>query len=136
MQKFYHLTNCNRILSLGGISFQFSPYEHTGAWMGAYATSDAKEIAALDEAALNPKSSITVLTEAEYGHCIKKKMAASNGYAPSLAASTPTPGVQAAASVGLIDPNPTAPAGDPPVTPLASVGEAIEVVSVQPRLRK
>ncbi len=135
--NYYHVTNCNRQITVDGLSFQFAPYDHVGTWMGVYATSSASEITALDAAAGNPKSSITTLTQAEYETCIKKKVSASNSYAPSLALSTPTPGVrQPVASAEPVDSNPNAPTLEPEAAPLDSVGAAIEVVSVQPRLKK
>jgi hypothetical protein len=135
--KFYHVTNCNRIIQVGALALQFAPYDHVGTWMGVYATNKPDEISLLDTAADDPKSSITTLTEAEYQRCIKKKVSASNSYAPSLALSTPTPGVrQPAASAEPVDSNPNAPLVEPQAAPLDSVGAAIEVVSVQPRLKK
>jgi hypothetical protein len=135
--KFYHLTNCNRPLRVGDGVIQFAPYEHTGAWLGVYATAEEKEIALLDKLALDPKSGVTGIAEAQYRKALRIKTSASNSYAPSLAVSSATPGVSEPVGSGEpIDTNPPVPPLEPPVTPLESVSEAVEVVAVQARKKK
>lgn len=97
--KFYHLTNCNRTLTLDGLAFNFAPYEQTGSWMGVYATEKEDEVKALDAAVAHGKKSVTEINAKEYANCIKKKASTSNSYISSLANTTPTPGAPVVVSV-------------------------------------
>lgn len=60
---------------MDGLVFVFEPYEQIGgAWLGVYAATEPKEIAALNKAVGNKGSVISVITEAEYNK-LKKKAA-------------------------------------------------------------
>lgn len=138
MSKFYHVANCNRTINVGPHSLQFAPYEHTGTWLGVYATDKEDEIKELDYAARHKASGITEITQAEYENCVAKKKSASNGYTQSLAVSTPTPGQLAPSANQSVDTVPvdTVPvpvAAEPPPAPLETAAEATEVVQLPPK---
>lgn len=137
MSTFYHVTNCNRTIRAGALSFNFVPYEHTGCWLGVYEATDPAEIAALDGLVADKKSGVTAITQNEYHDALKKKKQASQGYSNSLASSAPNPSESAAApSVGQpVDTNPS-PAPVETVAPLSSVSEAIPVVKVESKKSK
>lgn len=128
--KFYHIENANRSITLGKFSIQFHPYEMCGSWLGVYSTDKSDEIASLDEGIKNPRSGITSISELEYTNALKKKAVASGGYMPSLAATTPTPGVVADSVGEPVTGSEALSPEQPPVAPLDSVDEAIPVVKV------
>jgi hypothetical protein len=132
--KFFHVENANRTINAGPHSIRFAPYEMTGCWLGVYATENESEITELTALTRNPKTGVKEIDEQAYDHCIKKKRSASHSYSTSLANSTPTPGDHAPSAAGQpVDPNPPVPPAS--VEPLASVGAAIEVVPVQPKVK-
>src|SRR5215831_20219072 len=91
--KFYHVLINNLAIQAGKLTLNFAPYEKTSCWAGVYATDKDDEIAELDK--LVEAGKISALTPEAYENAVKKKTEASNGYAPSLASSTPTPGATA-----------------------------------------
>lgn len=131
--KFYHALNCNRPLQAGSFAVNFTPYELTSCWAGVYSTDKPDEVAELDKLVAGGR--ITALSEAEYENAIRKKREASNGYAPSLATSTPTPGQAAPAAGQAVDTQPE-PVIAEQSKPLESVEEAITPVPVAKKARK
>ena len=129
--KFFHVINCNRVIKSDGIHFHFGPYELVGTWMGVFKAVTPEEIAGLEKLAVDPKSGVQSLTEEQYNNCVKKKASASNSYTQSLAVTVPLRNEPAAPSVenNSVEPN-VAPTAEPPVAPLESVSEAVEVVNV------
>jgi hypothetical protein len=97
MSKFYHLVGAARAVAAGSFLITFYPYERTSTWLGVYEATDEKQIEALDALIKengDKKTALTEIDEKEYQKCIKKKVAAGQGYTQSLAQSTPTPGVK------------------------------------------
>lgn len=133
MMNFYHATNSNRNITSAGFNFSFHHYTTSPSVMGVLATDKPDEIAALDALAENPKSGITVIDEREYRSGIGQKRLASDSYAPTLMANTPTPGVQRRPTNEAVDTSPTAP--EPPILPVDSVAEAISIVPVQKKVK-
>ena len=133
--KFYHAQNCNRTVKSGALSFLFSAYEHVGTWMGVLKAKVPEEIAALEKLVSDAKSGITKITEAEYLAAIKKKQAAADSYAPSLAVDNKSP-EDLVPSVGHPLDSEPAPQTTETVAPLKSVDEAVAPVPVEPKARK
>jgi hypothetical protein len=130
VEKCYHAMNANR--GIGALRILFKVYgQISGTWCGTHKTSDANEIASLDE--LAKSGVVTEIPEAEYDTLSKKKATVSENYTPLTNSQThfkveehqliPRPGVQVVENP-LSEPTPKI---TPSSEPLATAADALNV---------
>ena len=74
-RQFYHAENTNRAVRAGNLRFNFESYAcFGGAWSGVYTTEIETEIAALNQLASNPRTSVKIIPQSEYEKATQKKM--------------------------------------------------------------